>query len=182
MTGVTSYLDVNAALAGMEHAAIAVAHPTALLRQIGIALRQSTQDRFNAGTDPQGNPWAPLLPAYAAVKRGPSILVGSGMSGGLQGSISFDTGATTVEVGSNRIYAAVHQFGAVIKPVRAKHLVVRLAGGLRFANSVTIPERPYLGISAGRRNRAGRTVRPVHQQAAARRLTQSGPRAILSSP
>ena len=146
MSGVTSFLDVDAALAGMERAAVVAAHPAPLLRQIGIALRQSTQDRFNSGTDPEGNTWKPLLPAYAAIKRGPSILVGSGMAGGLQGSITFDTGPDYVAVGSNRIYAAVHQFGAVIKPVRAKALRFRLAGGFVSVQQVTIPARPYLGI------------------------------------
>ena len=147
MSGVTSFLDVGAALAGMERAALAVAHPAPLLRQIGVVLRQTTQDRFNSGTDPEGNPWKPLLPAYAAIKRGPSILVGSGMAGGLQGSITFDTGPDYVAVGSNRIYAAVHQFGAVIVPVKAKALRFRLAGGFVIAQRVTIPARPYLGVA-----------------------------------
>ena len=147
MTGVSATFDVTAALAGIERAALALQHPAPLLRQIGVFLQHSTQDRFNAGADPQGNAWAPLLPAYAAIKRGPSILVGSGMAGGLQGSITFATGASSVTVGSNRIYAAVHQFGAVIKPVKAKFLAFRLAGGVVHASSVTIPARPYLGLS-----------------------------------
>ena len=149
MTGVTAFLDAGAALAGMERAALAIAHPTPLLRQIGIAMRQSTQDRFTAGVDPEGKAWAPLHPLYAPIKVGPSILVGSGMSGGLQGSITFDTGPNFVAVGSNRIYAAVHQFGAVIRPVKAKFLVFRMAGGMVHASQVTIPARPYLGLSTG---------------------------------
>ena len=153
MSGVTSYLDASAALAGMERAALALAQPTPLLRQIGLVLRQTTQDRFNAGTDPEGNPWHPLLPRLCGDQAGGrAILVGSGMSGGLQGSITFDTGPDYVAVGSNRIYAAVHQFGAVIRPVKAKALFFALMGesGTVFgvhAKQVTIPARPYLGVS-----------------------------------
>ncbi len=148
MTGATAFLDVGAALAGMERAAMAVAHPAPLLRQIGLVLQHGAQERFRSGEDPEGKPWAPLLPAYAAVKRGPSILVGSGMAGGLQGSITFDTGANHVAVGSNKVYAAVHQFGAVIKPKAGGGLRFRLAGRWVFARQVTIPARPYLGVSA----------------------------------
>ena len=148
MTGVTCTFEVAAALAGMERAALALAQPAPLLRQIGLVLRQTTQDRFNQGVDPAGKAWAPLLPAYAAVKRGPSILVGSGMSGGLQGSITFDTGPDFVAVGSNRIYAAVHHFGAVIKPVNAAALRFKLGSVWVTAKQVTIPARPYLGVSA----------------------------------
>ncbi len=149
MTGITASLDVSATLAGMQRAARGISRPGPLLRQIGIVLQHETQARFNAGTDPQGKTWAPLLPAYAAIKTGPSILVGSGMGGGLQGSITFDTGPDTVSVGSNKIYAAVHQFGAVIKPVHGKYLSFHLAGGLVHVAQVTIPARPYLGLSAG---------------------------------
>ena len=147
MSGVTATFDVTAALAGMEAAVAAMAHPRPLLRQLGVLLQHSTQQRFNYGVDPEGQAWAPLLPAYAAVKTGPAILVNSGMSGGLQGSITFDTGDGFVVVGSNKVYAAVHQFGAVIRPKNAKALVFRLAGGVVHAHQVTIPARPYLGLS-----------------------------------
>ena len=120
---------------------------TPLLRAIGVGLAATTRARFNAGRGPDGAAWRPLNPAYAAVKRGPpNILIGvHGMSGGLQGSISFRTGASSVTIGSNKIYAGVHQFGAVIRP-KGKALVFRMAGGLAFAKSVTIPARPYLGF------------------------------------
>lgn len=51
----------------------------------GIAqgLERNTVRRFDAARDPQGQPWAALHPAYAAIKKGPGILREAGMRGGL---------------------------------------------------------------------------------------------------
>jgi phage gpG-like protein len=44
------------------------------------------------------------------------------------------------------IYARIHEFGGTIKPKRAKMLswIDKRTGERRFANSVTIPARPYV--------------------------------------
>ena len=52
-----------------------------------------------------------------------------------------------MRVGTNVIYAAIHQLGGKIVPKNATHLVFRLATGVVLAKSVTLPARPYLGIS-----------------------------------
>jgi phage virion morphogenesis protein len=124
-----------------------------LMRAIGVALVETTQARFDTATDPSGHPWKALNPAYAALKRGPGILRESGMRGGLQGSITFRAARGQVEVGTNKVYGAVHQFGATIKPKNAKALVFRLGAGGKMvrAKSVTIPARPYLGFGAADR-------------------------------
>ena len=74
----------------------------------------------------------------------------------LQRSITFQVSGAAVSVGSNRIYAAVHQFGAVITAKNAPALAFRLGfatgkrGGMQAAfvhvQSVRIPQRPYLGF------------------------------------
>ncbi|MDC7787976.1 phage virion morphogenesis protein [Rhodoplanes sp. TEM] len=120
---------------------------TPVLRAIGTGLVENTHTRFEEARDPQGNAWAALNPDYAPLKRGPGTLRESAMRGGLMGSITFRAARDSVEVGTNKIYAAVHQFGATIEPVKASHLVFRLASGLQFRDSVTIPARPFLGIS-----------------------------------
>ena len=124
--------------------------PAPMLRAIGRGLVENTQDRFDAGQAPDGSAWEELRPWYAATKKGAGILREAGMRGGLQGSITFDVAGKELAVGSNKVYAAVHQFGATIKPARARFLVFRTADGEVFgrARSVTIPARPYLGISA----------------------------------
>ncbi len=124
-----------------------------VMRAIGVGLVRNTQDRFQDGRDPEGRAWAPLNPAYAALKRGPGILRESGMRGGLMGSITFETtgGAHSAElrIGTNKIYGAIHQLGGVIRPKNAKGLLFFRSGGKIWgaAKSVTIPARPYLGFS-----------------------------------
>jgi phage virion morphogenesis protein len=122
-------------------------NPVPMMRAIGTRLVANTQDRFDAAEAPDGSPWKALLPAYAALKRGPGILRESGMRGGLQGSIAFDTAGSELAIGSNKIYAAVHQFGATIRAKNAPALRFRLGNGMVAVRSVTIPARPYLGLS-----------------------------------
>ena len=125
---------------------------TGVLRAIGTGLVGVTQERFETETDPLGGRWRKLNPGYAAIKRGGGILKESGL---LTRTITFDVRGAAIEIGSNRIYAAVHQFGATIVPVNGRALVFKMgfAGkggkmkpGLVFARSVHIPARPYLGF------------------------------------
>lgn len=125
-------------------------NPTPLLRAIGTGLLRNTQDRFEAETAPDGAAWTPLNAWYLTFKRGPGILRGAGMRGGLQGSLVMDTEAGAVRIGSNKIYAAVHQFGATIEPKNPRGMLVikDYKGNARGkARSVTVPARPYLGLS-----------------------------------
>lgn len=123
-----------------------MADTTPVMTAIGVGLRRNVHDRFMDAADPDGKPWAPLNPGYAAIKRGPGILRGAGAAGGLMGSITSRATKDSVEVGSNKVYAAIHQFGGTIRPKDATHLIFEMAGGLVHATSVTIPARPYLGV------------------------------------
>lgn len=118
-----------------------------LMAQIGSAMVDSTRMRFTSNVAPDGRRWDALRPAYDAFRRPGPILV---QSGALRGSITFRAGSGDVQWGSNMIYAGVHQRGAKIVPKQAKALAFRLGSGGPFvrARSVTIPARPYLGISA----------------------------------
>jgi len=117
---------------------------TPVMRAIGTGLVASTHMRFVTQTDPDGQAWRALNTAYAADKRNSRILTESGR---LRDSINEQAGNDEVRVGTNVIYAAAHQFGAVIKPRSASHLWFRIGGRLIKADSVTLPERPFLGIS-----------------------------------
>ncbi len=55
-------------------------------------------------------------------------------------------GKDTLGVGSNKKYAAAHQFGAIIRPKRAKALAIPTLSGVIFAKKAVIPKRPFLGI------------------------------------
>ena len=154
MTGarITATIDDKAYRQAVQQLGGVLRH--GLMKTIGVALVEVTQQRFETGTEPYGARWAPLNPAYAMIKRGPGILRASGM---LQRTITSQVAGNQVAVGSNRIYAAVHQFGAVIKPKNGKALAFNLGGGpagkkgkpgtrLVLARSVRIPQRPYLGF------------------------------------
>lgn len=133
--------------AALDRMKLTPARVTGIMRAIGVGLQHTTMDRFETATTPVGSHWQALRPWYAAIKRGPGILREAGRRGGLQGSITFRTSGATVEIGSNKVYAGVHQFGAVIRPVRAKALRIPIGGGaFAFAKRVVIPPRPYLGF------------------------------------
>ena len=86
---------------GLTAIALSVHNATPLMRMIGAGLVQSTKRRFAGEVDPEGNPWAALSPAYAAVKRGNQILTESRT---LRGANTSRAARDQVEVGNNLIY------------------------------------------------------------------------------
>lgn len=122
----------------------AMGNTAPVMSVIATGLVASTHRRFVTQSSPDGAAWAGLHPAYRPIKRNSRILTESGR---LRGSINEASGNDWARVGTNLIYAGVHQFGATIRPKAASHLVFRLATGVVLAKSVTIPARPYLGIS-----------------------------------
>lgn len=108
-----------------------------LYQRIGAALVSEIQLGFKAGASPYGQAWAPL-----SIRRGQPLRD----SGRLRSSITSRPDDSGVTVGTNLIYAPVHQFGATIKPKNAKRLVFPGGGGLIFAKSVTIPARPFMPL------------------------------------
>jgi phage gpG-like protein len=72
-------------------------------------------------------------------------------TGELSRSIRYQVtgGGAGVEIGTNRMYAATHQFGATIRPKTKKALAIPVGeDDLRLVKKVTIPARPFLGLSA----------------------------------
>jgi len=115
---------------------------TPVMDEIGGMLVASTQDRFERGVGPDGTPW-PV--SDRARRQGGRTLVDSGR---LRDFITHDPGPNAVTVGTNVVYAAVHQFGATITPDSATALAFTGAGGEPvLAQRVEIPPRPFIGIS-----------------------------------
>lgn len=111
-----------------------------MARALSFEGEQQTRTRIQSEKSaPDGTPWAKNAPWYAASKKG-SLLQ---ETGSLLDSLSAQPSGHQAEWGSNMIYAAVHQYGAEITPKTAKRLFI----GGRFARRVTIPARPYLGLS-----------------------------------
>lgn len=133
-------VEINAgeAQAALSRLEAATGDLSVLMRDIGDYLVVATKDRFAAGTDPGGTPWAPksqtTLDAYAARgdRSDPRPL--HGPSGTLALTIFADAGRTRVRVGSPTVYAAMMQFGGT------RSQFAHLWGD--------IPARPFLGLSA----------------------------------
>lgn len=110
---------------------------TPVMEEIGETLVASTTDRFKAGTAADGSPWKPksaaTLAKYAKGKDRVDSRPLHGPSLSLSRTIFHQAGARQVEVGSNRVYAAMMHFGG------AKSAFPHLWGD--------IPARPFLGVS-----------------------------------
>jgi phage gpG-like protein len=151
--------DQDVALAELGDLISRTGNPTPLFENIGLSLVTSTQHRFDTGTGVDGSPWPPSLRVIA---RGGKTLV---LSGRLYRSVSFQASATGVEIGTNVIYAAIHQFGGSInQSARNQTLHFKTnkrTGQQRFskakgathskevtidARAVQMPARPFIGL------------------------------------
>lgn len=107
-------------------------------KNIGEVVLRSTQDRFSSQTDPDGRPWQRLKASTIAgkAKRGHSDKI-LRQRGYLADLIRYRASERLVRIGTNRIYGALHQFG----------------GKAGRGRKVSIPARPFLGISRQDRER-----------------------------
>jgi phage virion morphogenesis protein len=174
MTGVRQALtiedaEVNAAL---DRVAQAGGDTKALMAEIGAAMLYSVQRRFETETGPDGKAWPRHAPRTARQRAGrrsrgnapltPKLLRDSTR---LYQSIISEATAEMAAVGTNIIYAAIHQTGGMITqyPQSRKVRFRKVGGRLRFARKahkrafekpvtygtriIFIPARPYLGFS-----------------------------------
>ena len=113
---------VGRRLAGMV-AALAPSERRGLLEDVGQVLVSGAKRHIDEQHGPEGQVWPPT-------RRGGQMLRDTGL---LQRSITYEVRGDTVVVGSSRVYAAVHQFGATIRPKRGKFLALPLPGVARGA-------------------------------------------------
>jgi len=150
----------------MTQLALAAANRRPILAAIGERLVTSTKERFERQHDPEGRPWKPLAwltllkraggsrawdkrqstrGAGVLTKRaeariaGAQILINRGL---LLGSITARIAGEGVEVGSNKVYARIHQLG----------------GAAGRGHKVKIPARPYLGITDADKSEIGHII------------------------
>jgi phage virion morphogenesis protein len=146
MTGATITVDSKTAIDGLQSLYKAAGNLKPVLKNIGEYEAEATKQRIRDERSPDGTPFAPLNPFYALTKKGLGILRGA--SGDLA-DIIWQLGDSSVEIGSSVFYAVVHQEGRVIKPKTASALMFSLGGNKAVrVKSVTIPARPFVGISA----------------------------------
>ncbi len=139
MTGVTielSQTDLNRI--NLRLSQMIRLDPHDLLETIGGIVESQTRRRLSEEKEnPDGIAWEDWSPKYAATRRTGQNLLES--EGNLIDSIESYVSGGTVRIGSNLIYAAIHQ-----------------AGG--EAVGMAIPARPYLGLSADNRDEIAEVV------------------------
>ncbi len=114
-----------------------MADMTPVNREIGEVVYESVQRNFEEKRAPDGTPWKPLAESTkkARAKKGRSaedILI---LNRILMGSIHVDAYPDRAELGTDVVYAAVHQFGIGERSF--------IETRRHFAE---IPARPYLGV------------------------------------
>lgn len=168
MTGttlnITAQLDYEALATALERLQHVGGNMKLVYKDIGEYLEQSTKARFDAEVDPDGRPWEPLAQATLKRKRANTILQEKGY---LKGLIRYKETSDKLLVGSDRVYAAIHQFGGKVDmPARSQQVYFKRnrdgSVGNRFtskrrsdfaqwasmaAYSIEIPARPFLGLS-----------------------------------
>jgi phage virion morphogenesis protein len=117
--------EVKLLLAGIQSR---LGYLTPVMKIIGQTVRTSVVRNFEKEGRPEK--WEPLAKSTLKQKLSNKILREKGFFGGLQGSISARAEKDRAVVGTNKIYAAIHQFGG------------KAGRGLK----VTIPARPFLMV------------------------------------
>jgi len=112
-----------------------------LMDAVGAALVTSTEHRFETESDPEGNPWPDSL--RKTVEGGRTLTE----TARLVSSLTHEASESSVAVGTNVVYGAIHQTGGTIRAKTARGLRFRGAGGGWVTRqSVTIPRRAFLGL------------------------------------
>jgi phage virion morphogenesis protein len=131
--------DNSQVLAAIRGALAELADPRPMLLDIGEGLVNSTRDRFSAQRGPDGQAWQTLSPRYLETKSpNPGKILQR--RGDLVRQIFPQVQGTTLLVGTDRVYGAVHQFGAL----KGKFGKTKRGAPIPWGD---IPARPFLGVS-----------------------------------
>jgi phage virion morphogenesis protein len=133
------------------------------MRIIAELVKSSIKKNFATGAAPDGTPWLPLKrPRQGKRHKGSSaqplrdtgLLMASVTSAGPHHLETI--GSNFLEIGTNLVYAGVHQFGATINQAerhrRKPWVFTNEQGATIFtrrirAHTVRLPARPFLGFS-----------------------------------
>lgn len=174
MSGVTLTLDYRDAmhvLLGMEQQ---LRHPKPMLDKMGEALLDFHRQRFKDQESPSGEAWQELSRRYKKRKKRnkDKILV---LDGTLRNTLRWQIRGNEMLFGTDRPYGAIHQFGGTIEiAARSQQAYYREVRGEKIkgqfvrkvknqfvskrranysewhtigAYSITMPARPWLGVS-----------------------------------
>jgi phage gpG-like protein len=129
--------DISPAITRMLKLA---ADPTPVMRAMGTTFKSITEGTFNSvGASYRPTPW----PAKWGGQ--PSILIKHGV---LSKAFHLDITAKTATLSNPTKYAAIHQFGGIIRPKNAPALRFQAEDGTWVVTmKVTIPARPFYPIT-----------------------------------
>ena len=104
---------------------------TVPFKRIAVAARADFKERFATETAPDGSSWPKIRGFRQRLKGQPKALQDKGLlrasasTRGAAGNVEILT-PTSLEVGTNLDYGAIHQTGGVIRPTNAKALTIPL--------------------------------------------------------
>ncbi len=141
-------IEADKVFSAMGRLQRSVADASPVMAQIAGVMHDAVEENFAQ----QGRPkWLGLKAPVSKRRSGGMILQDSGQ---LAASITEASDATSATVGTNKVYAAIHQFGGQIRP----HVILprnkkALAFGGRVVKKVNhpgskIPARPFLSLTA----------------------------------
>lgn len=167
MAGVTLEYSSGRILEAVQSAVDLLQNPVPMFRDMGEYMLLALDVRFESKTAPDGTPWQALSPSYQKRKRKnqDKILV---LDGYLKNTLRYQVSENELAVGSNRAYAAIHQFGGDIQiaarsqqayfhhDAKANEVAPRFVNKRKAnfaqwvslgAYTIKIPARPWLGTS-----------------------------------
>lgn len=130
--------------AALDRMIAAVEDWTPAMTAIAGLMESHTRLRFETGQGPDGQAWTP---SQRVLAEGGRTLVDSSA---LLSSIAATSDATSAAVGTNLVYAAIHQQGGTIRPrTGSGRRALKTPFGPRAA--VNMPARPFLGFGRAER-------------------------------
>lgn len=124
---------------------------TPVMRDVSGVLLDAAQRAFLDQADPTTGAKWPALATSTVQARGSDGPI-LRLSGQLMTSLQTEHGADYAVVGTNKVYAAIHQFGGTIRPhdIRPRHGKALAFNGVVVGRvrhpGATIPARPFLGL------------------------------------
>ncbi|RYL25110.1 phage virion morphogenesis protein [Acinetobacter piscicola] len=126
----------------MQRVVDRVGDASKLWHDISDLIIGNTQERIRTGIGTDDKPWQK---SWRAQVQGGQTLRDTGR---LHNSIFAKVQGNRITIGTNVKYAPILHFGGTIRPKSGKYLTFKTPlGGWVKLKSVTIPPRPFLGIS-----------------------------------
>ena len=111
-----------------------------VMKKISIDMKSKTNLNFRKQSDPMGNKWL-----KSKKKTGMTL----SDTGDLKQGISSYYGDDFAMIGTNKIYARIHQYGGIIKSRGGK-------ATLRTKTGIVIPQRKFIGMNKKMKERYGK--------------------------